>query len=80
MNEQMGCLACLLRLVNHRNGLKKCFYAMSILVAVFTFLLIFGVIDLLKTIMGTSSAKSHNCKEVIKAELNLSLLAQQYII
>jgi hypothetical protein len=60
MNERMGCL---LRLVNQLNGLKQCFYAMSILVAVFTFLLIFGVIDHLKTIMGTSSlAQSHNCK------------------
>jgi hypothetical protein len=64
-NAGSRCLACLLRLANHRNGLK-CFYGMSILVATFTFLHVFGVIDHLKTLMGTSSpAQSHNCKEVI---------------
>jgi hypothetical protein len=64
-NEGSRCLACLLRLANHRNGLK-CFYGMSIFVATFTFLHVFGVIDHLKTIMETSSpGQSHNCKEVI---------------
>jgi hypothetical protein len=61
-NAGSRCLACLLRLVNHRNGLK-CFYGMSILVATVMLLLGFDVIDHLKTLMGTSPEQ--NCKEVI---------------
>jgi hypothetical protein len=55
----------LLRSVNHRRrrGLNKCFYAMSILVAIFTFLIVFGVIGHRKTIKETSlPAESNNCK------------------
>jgi hypothetical protein len=58
----MRCLACLLRLINHRKGLK-CFYAMSILVATVTFLHVFGVNDHLKTLMETLPER--NCKEIL---------------
>jgi hypothetical protein len=58
----MRCLACLLRLINHRKGLK-CFYAMSILVATVTVLHVFGVNDHLKTIMETLPER--NCKEIL---------------
>jgi hypothetical protein len=58
----MRCLGCLLFLVNPLNG-RKCFYAMSIFVATVTLVLLFGVIDHLKTIMGTLPER--NCKEII---------------
>jgi hypothetical protein len=70
MNAGSRCLACLLRLANHRNGLK-CFYAMSILVATVTFLHVFGVIDHLKTLMET--LPEQNCKEMLsQGELNIN--------
>jgi hypothetical protein len=79
-NVRMRCLACLLRLVNHRKGLK-CFYAMSILVATVMLLLGFDVIDHLKTLVGTSPEQ--NCKEIIsQGELliNCSLIDIESLI
>jgi hypothetical protein len=79
-NVRMRFLACLLRLVNHRKGLK-CFYAMSILVATVMLVLGFNVIDHLKTLMET--LPEQNCKAIIsQGELliNCSLIDIESLI